>query len=80
MNAQLIHQDYMPESLAQHSSYGLNADEHLLKNPEAELREKAWDDHRLAEWENKVLRGERWEWRDGELGKKLVEGIKMQGS
>jgi hypothetical protein len=34
-----------------------------LKTPEAEAREKKWDDERLREWEEEVNRAEKWEGR-----------------
>lgn len=51
---------YLPEELARHSSWSREGDEHLLKTPDAELREKEWDEERLREWEQDVNHGEPW--------------------
>lgn len=37
-----------------------HADVHLLKTPEAEAREKDWDEERLREWEHDANGGEPW--------------------
>lgn len=51
---------YLPDELAQHSSWSHERDEHFLKTPEAELREKEWDEERLREWEHDVNLGKPW--------------------
>jgi putative ATPase len=56
-------QEYLPAELAANSSLSDTPDLHFLKTPEAEAREKKWDDERLREWEEEVNGAERWEGR-----------------
>jgi hypothetical protein len=49
--------------LAKHSSLCGIPDEHFLKTPEAEAREKKWDEERLKEWEEGVNAARPWEGR-----------------
>lgn len=53
-------QEYLPFNLAEHSSFAPDGDKHILRTPEAELRDKKWDDDKLAEWEAKVQGGKAW--------------------
>ena len=56
-------QEYLPAELAANSSLSNTPDLHFLKTPDAEAREKTWDDERLREWEKEVNRAEEWEGR-----------------
>ena len=56
-------QEYLPAELAANSSLSNTPDLHFLKTPEAEAREKKWDDERLREWEEEVNGAEKWEGR-----------------
>ncbi|RSH90212.1 hypothetical protein EHS25_001546 [Saitozyma podzolica] len=46
-----VFNEYLPFQLARHSSHSGYPDEQILKPPEAEQRDKEWDEDRLAEWE-----------------------------
>lgn len=56
-------QEYLPFNLAYRSSFSNSPDEHILKIPEAEQREKEWDEDRLTEWEAGMQGGRKWEGR-----------------
>lgn len=53
-------QEYLPPELLEHSSYAADPDKHILKTPDAELKDKEWDEKRLAEWEKEVNGGAAW--------------------
>lgn len=56
----LTSQEYLPPTLSSHSSLSDRPDDHFLKKPDAELREKTWDEERLKEWESQVNGDARW--------------------
>lgn len=79
--AALMHgeQEYLPHTLAQHSSHSASPNDMLLKTPDSEAKAKNWDEDRLGEWEWKVNGGRQWAGRqtqvDGvEQGKRGEEG------
>lgn len=56
-------QEYLPTELSGRSSLSDTPDLHFLKTPEAEAKEKKWDDERLREWEGEVKGNQKWEGR-----------------
>lgn len=56
-------QEYLPAELAANSSLSNTPDLHFLKTPDAEAREKTWNEERLKEWEEEVNEAEEWEGR-----------------
>ncbi|KAL7424366.1 DNA-dependent ATPase mgs1 [Cryptotrichosporon argae] len=55
-----VHNTYVPQELAAHSSHSADPDAHLLKTDEAERRGKEWDETRLRRWEDEVNGGAPW--------------------
>ncbi|KAK8846711.1 hypothetical protein IAR55_005798 [Kwoniella newhampshirensis] len=58
-----VYNEYLPHTLAQHSSHSAFPDEHVLKRSEIEARSKMWDEDRLGEWEWRVNGNKEWEGR-----------------
>ncbi|WWD07998.1 hypothetical protein V865_006108 [Kwoniella europaea PYCC6329] len=58
-----VYNEYLPHTLANHSSHSPHPDEHILKSAEAELKEKNWDEDRLSEWEWRINGNKEWEGR-----------------
>ena len=58
-------QDYLPESLLQHSSFAPEPQEHFLRSQEEENKSKTWDDSRLTDWEEEVNHSRPWAGRLG---------------
>ncbi|WVQ84071.1 hypothetical protein IAT38_006216 [Cryptococcus sp. DSM 104549] len=63
-----VHNEYLPHTLAQHSTHSDTPKEHILKSAEEFQKEKKWDEGRLSEWEYKVNGGADWEGRFDERG------------
>ncbi|WVF70115.1 hypothetical protein IAT40_004903 [Kwoniella sp. CBS 6097] len=55
-----VYNEYLPNTLANHSSHSSYPDEHILKSAEAEKRGKTWDEERLGEWEWRINGGKDW--------------------
>ncbi|WVQ97769.1 hypothetical protein IAU59_004883 [Kwoniella sp. CBS 9459] len=58
-----VYNEYLPHTLATHSSHSPYPDEHILKSAEAEKRGKTWDEERLGEWEWRINGGKDWDGR-----------------
>ncbi|WVW78785.1 hypothetical protein I302_100747 [Kwoniella bestiolae CBS 10118] len=58
-----VYNEYLPHTLANHSSHSPYPDEHILKSPEAEYKSKNWDEDRLSEWEWRINGSKDWEGR-----------------
>ena len=52
--------EYLPFTLAEHSSYAPDPARHILRSMDAEQKDKTWDDDRLSEWEWRVQGGMEW--------------------
>ncbi|WVQ77386.1 hypothetical protein IAR50_007071 [Cryptococcus sp. DSM 104548] len=63
-----VHNEYLPESLSQHSSSSSEPSKHILKTSEEYEKSKRVDQKALREWEKKENEGRYWsgggEWRD----------------
>ncbi|KIR27114.1 ATPase [Cryptococcus deuterogattii LA55] len=58
-----VHNDYLPESLLQHSSHSRDPSQHILKTADQFEADKKWDEKHLDEWERVVNDGVAWEGR-----------------
>ncbi|OCF41837.1 ATPase [Kwoniella heveanensis CBS 569] len=58
-----VYNEYLPHTLATHSSHSAYPDEHILKTAEAEKKGKTWDEERLGEWEWRINGGKEWDGR-----------------
>ena len=56
-------QEYLPFSLAEHSTHARDPTKHILRPHDVEMSLKKWDEDRLADWERKVQGGRDWEGR-----------------
>ncbi|WWC67629.1 uncharacterized protein I206_101539 [Kwoniella pini CBS 10737] len=58
-----VYNEYLPHTLANHSSASPFPEQHILKNPEYELKDKNWDEDRLSEWEWRINNNKEWQGR-----------------
>lgn len=63
-----VHNDYLPESLLQHSSHSHDPSQHILKTADQFEADKKWDEEHLDEWERVVNDGVAWEGRYERFG------------
>lgn len=56
-------QEYLPFTLAEHSSHASDPTKHILRSHEVENSLKKWDEDKLADWEWKVQGGGEWDGR-----------------
>ena len=61
MRYRLTTQEYMPFTLAEHSTHAPDPTKHILRSHDVEMSLKKWDEDRLADWRNKFARtAEEW--------------------
>nr|XP_018265796.1 ATPase [Kwoniella dejecticola CBS 10117]OBR87954.1 ATPase [Kwoniella dejecticola CBS 10117] len=58
-----VYNEYLPHTLANHSSFSPHPEEHILKTPEYEKKDKNWDEDRLSEWEWRINSNKEWQGR-----------------
>ncbi|WVR04386.1 hypothetical protein IAU60_001388 [Kwoniella sp. DSM 27419] len=59
-----VYNEYLPHTLANHSSHSAFPEEHILRTPASEKKGKMWDEDRLSEWEWRVNGNKEWSGRN----------------